>query len=788
MFNNTRRKTMNKNILLWGVVILLFLTGGIAQAQLQVVSDINGYFSAFEDTGSLAEWERDAQPIAASYWIYSGFPAVQSADGSFNYTNSLTTPYYTSPTLITTNALASYFPTFSTESDMLQPLGTAGDIETRCARYTIWNSSATWTPPVANQTRIFGCRFTIPATAPLVLGLNFSLRTNQAQILDANNVRVQDAFRPALTVNIVDAVPPIGFAGPTRATSVQSGTPPLDIGNTVQIEWGDINGLAPDIFTREKTPPITYDLYVNAGNADFNPGANGDESRRVTIDIHASTSIIIGGRGIPNSAQANDLANLSDCKAYTFRMRAKDSVIASARNDLGRHKTVDAGTAFQTVTPHDLTPPAAPTNARIAAVNDNYLNVAWDNPGDNDFRAFNSLSGGIVVLRKVGGASNNPPPPSLIGASGNNHGEDLTSRIGENYNNTGWFVYKVFSNAATTNFDETAATVQNGTVYNYAIYAYDAAGPGDTPDASNTFQQGRNYSPPAIISGTPGKSPSRVQNFVALTGPGNAITLNWNNSPEPYYGGAVILGTANVNLLEGMIYTDYLSNLTYDPNQVILIGRIPAPAEGVANELLVSNFGIDSNLQPLPNTPISPETKYYFKAFAYNRGPVEGWNPFVADEIATHQFSAGEIAGSRVIAATQPVTISVTLHKEVAGSGLNTLAFPFDTTKEITINGVRLVATNVQGLIQAINSAAGDPALISSFGWFDRDQQLQYGLTSIVYSGPDIGAGSIFTPSTADPKTLLNSPIDSGAGNSDSCFSVGVNRDFTFTMTGIKKQ
>ncbi|MBU0573903.1 MAG: hypothetical protein KKH83_05450 [Candidatus Margulisbacteria bacterium] len=688
-------------------VIAFGLNISASFADLQIISDINGYLSEFLAGGSTAEWEQDAQPIGATYWIYSGTPTVKNLDGSFTYQRDI----YLSPTFREGNLTGSFW-----ARDIDMQLETGARLTALCTYYPS-DPSATFTPTIPNQLRIFGCQYTIPAAA--VPGFNsfLQLADGQAMVTGSDvGSHVQDAFRPPLQITFTEAEPPRNFNGPGDASNVNGWTD-QPVGNTVSITWSDINGTAPTIFATDKTPPITYDIYMHA-DEDFNPGANGDESRRVATSLTGNvTNPPLGGNGVPGAVQ------MSDNRNYYFRMRAKDSVIASARDTLDRHKTTytDGGVFVRSVMPHDYTPPHTPTAPENIGgsgnVSDRFLRVSWTNPGDNDFVA----GGGLVVLRKIGGGPEGAP--DLGGASGTEHGPAYTA--GQDLGG-GWTVYQLLGSGASSFTED--STVENGQRYHYAIYAYDAASDG-APTASHTFQQGRNYSTPAVTSGTPGVEPSVVRNFVALTGPTEplpALTLNWTNAPEDYYGGALIFATTDVTILWDITPYSFLQepdpgSNTPNRTNVFLLGRFPPnPDTAPSNAITVTQIN---------GANIDPETPYYFKAFAYNAGTDADWDPTNSDALNAHLFSAGEIAGDRILPAGAGGVGGIYSYnlRQYSSSHLaiNSITVPAveNLAATVVLGGVAnptLVSdsvTSAQALIGLVNEAAGRPVVTVLSRW-----------------------------------------------------------------------
>jgi hypothetical protein len=301
---------------------------------------------------------------------------------------------------------------------------------------------------------------------------------------------------------------------------------------------------------------------------------------------------------------------LADNQPYSYIVRAQD--------DCSPHH-VDTNTRRITVTPHDYTPPDFSTRTINFVPSNRTLQVSWS-AADRDSADF----GGYVVLRKRGSDGANPLLQNAGVMGPNENGTPPpTETIGE------WQVACTITNR--TVISTIDANLDNGVPYYYRVYAYDTAG-------GAPHQQGYNWSPNyAFGVGYPGEAPAFLQNFLALSS-STGIILRWNNPPQEFYGGALIVGTTSLGAWSALTNKSHLT----DPDIAGVVLNQPAPDIAAPNELTqipLTTFGG----QPFD---LSGDTIYYLKAFAFNRGGE--LDPAAESSINAHQFSAGVMSGARV--------------------------------------------------------------------------------------------------------------------------------------------
>ena len=467
------------------------------------------------------------------------------------------------------------------------------------------------------------------------------------------------------------------------------------VGNTVDLYWTANENAADDKKANAETlypsgTKLRYNLYRSDSAVPPGDLVNGN--------LNAITYKNGPGTGVPGSG----MEQLSDCKTYYYTVRGRDNCTPT-RNEEGNTNQLS-------VVPHDYTAPAAPTGFSISPSNEK-LTLNWTNPGVPDF-------GGVVVIRKLGGYAT----PTLSDASGNNDGTsppDVNTAPPEDPDAI--VVYKGTGNS----FQDTG--LNNGTVYNYSIYAYDRAVTGPPRE------QGYNWSLPAQKSAAPGVAPTDLQNFLALSSV-SGLALRWNNPPQEYYGGALVVGTTNLGAWATLTTTSHID----DPDIAVMVLNQPAPetpAPGELAEVPLVSFGTE----PLD---MSGETIYYFKAFAFNLG--DPLDPASESSIAAHQFSPGVEAGARVGgAAAGPITYNF---KKIAdGLGLNDFAILHDIPLSLTVtigDKTETVADvyTIADFVSAIHYVK--PGIVTAIGWLEAGQMIGYYVTpdGFVAAGANIPA------------------------------------------------
>ncbi len=158
--------------------------------------------------------------------------------------------------------------------------------------------------------------------------------------------------------------------------------------------------------------------------------------------------------------------------------------------------------------PQDVTPPGDATNF-TAVPGDGMVTISWTNPGDADFR-------GVRLLRKTSGPPTGPTDGSVV-----------------------------YEGTANTRVD---AGLTNGTLYYYAIYAFDAV-----PNWSSGVQATATPQAPADV--TP---PGPVTNLSATAGAAS-VQLAWTNPADIDWAGTRVVrkaGSVPANRNDGTIVFD----------------------------------------------------------------------------------------------------------------------------------------------------------------------------------------------------------------------------------------
>jgi len=474
-------------------------------------------------------------------------------------------------------------------------------------------------------------------------------------------------------------------------------------GNTVSLGWAANEAAANDKKENAETiyasgTKLRYNLYRSEASGTLGSKVNGSA-------INASAYTNGPDTGIPGTA----MEQLSDCTTYYFTAHGLDDCLPT-RNE-------EANTTQLSATPHDYTAPGAPTGMAIAAA-DKKLTISWTNPGAPDL-------GGVILLRKETGM----PAPTFSNASGNSDGTPAPA-VGANPPGDANAVV-IYKGTGTSYVDN---GLTNGKVYYYALYAYDRA------VAGPPREQGNNWSAATQKSAAPGVAPTALKNFLSLAS-SSGLAFRWNNPPEAFFGGALIIGTTSLGAWADLTTTSHLDNPAIA--KMVLNQPGPTPAEaGLLTEAPLANFAGET-------LDTTGGTIYYFKAFAYNAGTA--LDPTSAASIAGHQFSGGVLSGGRVVP---------------GGSGSMTFPLKASATDKLIVNSITIpsglkeatgaTVTNASQLINVINAKAGKSVVIVVGKW-DRTTGTALGWTPA-------GEGTDFL-------------VTAGEG-----YQVFVNEDFTLTL------
>jgi len=117
-----------------------------------------------------------------------------------------------------------------------------------------------------------------------------------------------------------------------------------------------------------------------------------------------------------------------------------------------------------------------------------------------------------------------------------------------------------------------------------------------------------------------------------------------------------------------------------------------------------------------------------------------------------------QVAGPDGAAATTEAWL---LRKPGSKTGVNTIAIPFNTNKEIKrkSDGTKVDISTVNLLIEEINAQSGGVGTVKVFGWYDANTQMHKGLTYIAYEGASVNAGASIATTGEAASELLTRPI-----------------------------
>ena len=234
----------------------------------------------------------------------------------------------------------------------------------------------------------------------------------------------------------------------------------------------------------------------------------------------------------------------------------------------------------------------------------------------------------------------------------------------------------------------------------------------------------------------------------------------------------MVVGTTNVDDWAGLRNNSHLGDRatgTMVVNQV----RAADAAPGALTEVTVSNFGA----APMD---LTGGTVYYFKVFAYNSGVA--LDAASADSIGAHQFSTGVVAGARAGgggSGSGSLTASYNLTRPAGGLGINVISFPFASVSD----NERLrgdINFNIRGLVNAINSAAGDGGnVVQTIGWWDNGLKVPAGY---IVSYPAAGGDPTFVRIGPAPDPLIGTPSLSR----DQALQISVSTNRNLSLTGSR--
>jgi hypothetical protein len=549
------------------VLLLLALTA-------QAGADLT--FKPFVYTYRSAEsprWEQDAEVLAEVWWNApspAGLAGVTAIDGSYLYSTG-----------VFEYAVASQ-PTYLNECS-LSGLSSIVDTQYRAAAGSaIFSRTITASPgtPISFTSqpyRAYSPKLKVKAAAATG-NTSVSFNTDYAKVLGKDGGGVTQTITGGgasplvnLTIPVTTGAPPQNFGGPTAVANV-NGSTSKSIGNTVKLDWVDINNAGAP-FTNDDTPPILYDVYYNTGDTFASNPADESKVCASAINLTGST-VTLGGNGVPAGTPT-----LKDKTTYTFRMRAQDST--TDPENLGKHKTTntDGGTFFRSVHVNDYTAPegiAAPS----LSPSDKTLTITFGGASQNN----NDVAGYIVIRKDA--TTSDPAEPNLGGASGDVDGPSYSSIANgaEIIAGSGWIKVAQQTSPGTI----TDGDLDNNKKYKYAVYAYDIV---------NADQQGNNYTTvPGVRTGQPGAAPSVISNFIAISSPEvKQISLLWDKPTQDFCKGVKFVYTTN----------------KADWN--ILDNSSPEAVNAV-----VVDTPVNSAVLTTINGAALEDTIYYFKGFAYN--------------------------------------------------------------------------------------------------------------------------------------------------------------------------
>ncbi|MBI5078439.1 hypothetical protein HZB08_00245 [Candidatus Saganbacteria bacterium] len=399
---------------------------------------------------------------------------------------------------------------------------------------------------------------------------------DNVKLVIAGGGNVSGTVNPFQNATLKTAAAPT-FSGLNTVSDPQSG-------NTLNLDWTTYGNAANDLTDGAATYYSGHDGQHNGQGLRYN-------IYRGTISPPASK--VVSER---NSFTYTN-TGLDDTVTYYFTVRAQDDCTPSHNEEQNSN--------ILSATPHDYTPPGAPTSFNAAA-GDSSIALSWSNPGASDFA-------GVIIVRKPDGST---PSPSLVSASGNNDG--AVYNAGEVLSDGSVVKYK----GTGTAFTDTALT--NGVNYLYKIYAFDLATNGPPK------QQGNNYSSAVSTSGTPGVAPDNVANLRALAGTNSGdITLKWTNPIIDGQGSIVPAKAAGYGGSRIVWTTDYgkWNNITVNSADT-------DPANYSKAEKLIPNQG-DPNQTPSEESAaissLSTLEVYYFRVFPFN----------ITADIATRAYTSG---------------------------------------------------------------------------------------------------------------------------------------------------
>jgi len=646
-------------------LLILILIGvfAAAQADLHFKPFVNSYRSQ-----QSPKWEQDARVLAEVWWSApspSGYSGVTAIDGSYFYDAGI------------------FVYSAASEPSYLNECDLAGLSSIVDSQYRANSGSALFSRTIAaSGNPIAFTQTDYKAYVPVLLvkpdasgTANINFNTSFAKALGkdtGDNTQTITGNYVNLSIPISAGAPPQNFAGPSSAVNINGSTSKA-IGNTVKIDWTDLNSAAAP-FAKDDTPPIKYDIYLNEG-ASFDNPANESKVVAGATDL-SGNSKTLGGSGIPGTPV------LKDKTTYYFRMRAKDST--TTPNILGKHKTTNTDSGASGMVSVHVNDYTAPEQFTINTMNpaNKQLTVGWSTPAQNA----NDLAG-YYVLRHDAPTGSDPALPTLVSASGDNDGTDYSGVAdgAEIIAGTGWKKVKRV-NAGTNQIVDTG--LDNKTRYKYAVYAYDIA------DAN---QQGRNYSiTPATKFGQPGEAPDLVNNFIAISSPeARQITLMWDDPAQAFYKGATVVYTTK---------KDDWDTLDVNSPEAADVPVSGDPTKGlVESKVLTKLGGVDLN----------PNQIYYFKAFSYNDAGMSKTTGAMAASIPALGGGGG------------PVTITLT--KISGGMGVNSIGIPAGTSflfEDLSGSKKSFTVSTLQDLIAAINSSAGAGTVTASAYWDGAKQQL----------------------------------------------------------------